>query len=109
MIIWVIVNVASSLVVAMIVAFKMGAYADMYNRGEKIGMGLIVAGMLLRIGPILGKNLLFLQSPFDDWSTLLLHVGLAIYFIARLCRVHGHWYHNEMMKRQARRHLGLGD
>lgn len=103
---WTIINVASALIAAMIVAYKVGGYPDSFNHGERLGMCLIGAGCLMRIGPIVGKNLLLAKSPFDDWSVTLLHVGLAIYFGARLWRVHRHWYANEMAKRQARRHLG---
>jgi hypothetical protein len=82
---WLIVNVASSVVVACIVAYKLGAYPDRFSLGEKIGMGLISTGMLLRIGPMLGKSL-DVASPYDDWSVSLLHVGLAVYFVSRMLR-----------------------
>lgn len=106
MIAWVIINTLSSLIVAMIVAYKLGAYPDQFTLGERVGMGMIATGMILRIGPIIGKNLWDSSSPFDDWSVTFLHVGLAVYFIARLLRVHRHWFNNELSKRQARRHFG---
>lgn len=103
---WVIINVVSAVLVAMIVAYKLGAYPHQFTLGEQVGMGLIAAGMLMRIGPIVGKNLIGQNSPFDDWSVLLLHVGLAIYFIARIVRVHRHWYRNEIQKQLASDHFG---
>lgn len=103
---WVVINIVSAVIVAMIVAYKLGGYADSFNLGERLGMGLIATGMLLRVGPIISRNLWDMRSPFDDWSTLVLHVGLAIYFVARLVRVHRHWWRNEQQKNVARRHFG---
>jgi hypothetical protein len=104
--IWVAVNVFSAAIVALIVLYKLGGYSDMFTLGERIGMGTIMAACVMRIGPIIGKNLLNDPSPFDDWSTTLLHFGLAIYFGARWWRVHRHWSRNEASKEQARRHFG---
>ena len=106
MIVWVLLNIASAVIVSMIVVFKLTAYGDDFILGEKIGMGTIAAGMLMRVGPILGKNLLFEQTPFDDWSVLLLHLGLVCYFVARMYRVHRHWINNHRARTQARRHFG---
>lgn len=100
---WWIVNITTAALVAMIVAYKMGAYPEQFLLGERIGMGMIATGMVLRIGPILGKNFMF-ASPFDDWSVTMLHVGLAVYFVSRLYRVHRHWCANEKMKEIGRRH-----
>jgi len=103
---WTIINIATAVIVSMIVVFKLKAYGDEFNLGEKYGMGMIAAGMLMRIGPILGKNVLYVDTPFDDWSVSLLHVGLATYFIARLYRVHKHWINNHRAKNAARQHFG---
>lgn len=103
---WTIANVASSLIVAMIVAFKLGGYSDSFNWGERWGMMAIATGMLLRIAPIVSKGLALGASPFDDWSTTLLQLGLALYFGARLWRVHRHWYRNHLAKKQAEAHFG---
>lgn len=103
---WTILNVLSAIVVASIVAFKLGAYPEYFTLGERLGMGAIAAGMLMRIAPIVGKNLLGTASPFDDWSVLLLHTGLATYFIARLLRVHRHWRGGGDPARDDPRHLG---
>jgi len=103
---WTIINVLSSIVVAMIVTFKLLAYPDQFTLGERMGMAGIAAGMLMRIGPILGRNFFGEQTPFDDWSVTLLHVGLATYFIARLARIHRHWIANERAKQAAREWMG---
>lgn len=103
---WVVVNVLSALIVSAIVAYKVGGYHDHFNKGETWGMVLIASGMLLRIGPIVAKQLNYPRSPFDDWSVLLLHIGLAIYFMARIVRVHRHWYANKQMRDQAAARFG---
>jgi len=104
--IWASINIASAIVVSMIVAYKLGAYPDQFILGERIGMGATAAGMLMRIGPILGKGVFGEQTPFDDWSVTLLHMGLAVYFLSRIYRVHRHWINNERAKRQARDYFG---
>lgn len=106
MIAWTVINVLSSIVVAMIVTFKLLGYADQFNLGERLGMGMIAGGMLMRIGPILGHAAFREQTPFDDWSVTLLHLGLATYFVARMMRIHRHWIANERAKRQARDWIG---
>lgn len=104
--IWASINIASAIVVSMIVAYKLGAYPDHFNLGERVGMGLTASGMLMRIGPILGHGVFGERSPFDDWSVTVLHVGLAVYFSARIYRVHKHWLNNERAKRAAREWMG---
>lgn len=81
---WVILNVATSVVVSMIVIFKLSAWPDLFNIGERVGMGAIGASMLMRCAPLIARNLFHNTSPFDDWSTLLLNVGLCCYFVGRM-------------------------
>lgn len=83
---WIIINVVTSVLVAMIVVFKITAFHDHFTLAERVGMGMIGAAVLMRCGPIIATKLLASPSPFDDWSTTLLNVGLAVYFIARLLR-----------------------
>jgi hypothetical protein len=100
--IWAIVNIVSGLIVCLIVSYKMGAYPEKFTFPEMAGMGMIATSMLLRVGgPILSREVGG-DSPFDDWSVTMLHVGLATYFTARMVR---HQWNNMLMKRDARQHL----
>ena len=106
MIAWTVINIASAVIVAMIVTYKLVAYPDQFTLGERVGMGMTAAGMLMRVGPILGHVTFAERTPFDDWSVTLLHLGLAIYFVARLARIHRHWINNERAKQAAREWFG---
>ncbi len=103
--IWAAINIVSGLVVATIIVVKLAGYYDTFNWGERIGMAGIATMMVLRIGPILGRNVLLGDSPFDDWPVAGLHISLALYFVARMVRLHRHWIRNDRAKRQALAHL----
>lgn len=87
MIFWTIVNVATALLVSGIVVYMLNAYHERFVIYERVALVMIAAGMLLRIGPILGKNILKVESPFDDWSVSFLHLGIAGLFICMLWRM----------------------
>lgn len=90
-------NVLASLIVFGIVAFKLASYPEKFTWVERVGMGLMAAGCVMTIGPITFK-----PSPYDDWSTMLMRVGAAIYFVGRLTR---HRFANWQMRRDARRRM----
>ncbi len=79
---WAIVNAVLSSVVFGIVAFKLAVWHDRFNAMERFGMGLLGAGCLLTLGPILSDG----PTPFEDWSGSLLRVGCTLYFIGRILR-----------------------
>ena len=81
MIFWTILNIATALIVSAIVVYMLFAYHDRFSLYVRLAMGMVASGMILRIGPLLGKNLLNVESPFDNWSTTFLHVGVAALFI----------------------------
>lgn len=96
---WAIINATSGLLAAMIVAYEMAWLPDKFTPAERGGMGLIGAGMILTIAPILSEA----PTPYEDWSGTLIRVGFAVYSIGRMTR---HRYNNWLAKRQARRHFG---
>lgn len=82
---WTIINVMLSLVVGIIVAVKLALWHWRFNLGERIGMGLLGAGCVLTIGPILVQG----GSPYENWSGSLMRFGLAVYFCGRMARHRG--------------------
>lgn len=70
-----------------------------FTRWERTGFGLVAAGLVLTIGPIMSTA----PTPFEDWSGALLRVGLAIFAVGNLMR---HRHNNAAAVRQARAHLG---
>lgn len=100
---WVVINVCTALVVAIVLAYMLAAYSDEISRAERLGLGITGAGMLLRIGPIVARNIMATDSPFDDWSVSFLHLGMAIYVLGWLWRKEGHdWVRAYRARRAAR-------
>lgn len=95
---WPIINMTSSLIVAAIVAYKLGWKPDRFSFMERGGMSLVGAGCILTIGPILYVE----PTPYEDWSGTLLRIGCAVYFLGRLLK---HRHANAAAIRQARAHL----
>lgn len=77
MIFWTALNIGTACIVSAIVVYMFSAYHERFKAYERLVMGGIASGMILRIGPILGNNLLNADSPYDDWATSFLHVSLA--------------------------------
>lgn len=94
-------NIGTSLIVALVVAFLMGAMGHKFTALARISMSLIGAGMLLSIGPILMRPNHGV-SPFDDWSLTITRLGLMGAFADRLCR---HWWNNVCQRWSAKKHL----
>lgn len=77
MIFWATINIATALLVSGIVVYMLSAYHERFSLIERLSMAGVASGMLLRIGPILGRDILMTVSPFDDWATTFLHTALA--------------------------------
>jgi hypothetical protein len=92
-------NVLASMIVFAIVSWKLIAQPQKFTWIERVGMGLTAAGCILTIGPVTFK-----PSPYDDWSGVLMRVGMALYFIGRMTR---HQLNNYLALRDARRRLRL--
>lgn len=104
MTIYPLLNIIASLIVAGIIAYKLTARVDKFTVVERLGMGMIGAGSILTIGPLMSVE----PTPFEDWSATLLRIGCAVYFYGRMTR---HHYNNAAARRQARtylNHRGLG-
>lgn len=79
---WVGMNIASALTVAAMAAFLMASFHDLFTRMERAALAMLGAAMILRLGPMIAKNVLETTSPYDDWSVSLLHASLVL---AGLC------------------------
>lgn len=97
--VWALINAVSGALAAAIVAYELAWLANKFTPAERVGMGLVGAGMILTIGPILSVA----PTPYEDWSGTLIRIGIAVYSIGRLTR---HRYNNWAQRRQARRHFG---
>lgn len=88
---WVIFNVATAVIVAMTIVFMIARFGDEISKPERIGLCIVGAGMLLRIGPLIARNVLSQNSPFDDWSSSLMQIGMTAYILGWLWRKEG-WH-----------------
>jgi hypothetical protein len=93
-VIWAFINIATSVIVALIVAYKLIFMSMKLRLAERVGLGLLGAGMVLNIAPIIGTGTPFnmiTDTPFDDWGSTLLRIGLMLYLYGRISRV---WKHD---------------
>ena len=101
--VWIVFNSILSVFVAAFVAYKLAIYGDMLNAPERLGMGLIGGSVTLSMAILWDWEKL--GTPFTDWSTSLLRVGVLIYLAGRLSRHIRHRRNNETAKRQAKERL----
>lgn len=83
---WALLNVVTSMIPTLIIVYKLAAYPTFFTALERWGMGAIGAALVLRVAPIVSAGLFSHDTPFDDWATTLLGLGLTLYFVGRLLR-----------------------
>lgn len=84
---WTIVNIVMGLISSAGIVYMLHAYDERFGWIERFTMTLIAAGMVLRIAPILGRNVFETDTPFDVWSTSLLHIGVAGYVAVKIYKL----------------------
>ncbi len=93
---WTLLNATLGAAVAFMLAYKLFMHSEWTACAERIGMALIGAALILNIGPILARAGMPYgigpQTPFDDWASALLRIGLVTYFGARTLK---HWRANQ--------------
>lgn len=73
-------NAAISIVVGLIMAYKLGFLHAHFSTLERVGMGLLGAGCVMTIGPILWPQ----SSPYESWSGFLMRFGICLFFVGRI-------------------------
>lgn len=77
---WPALNAAVSLLVGLLMGYKLFCRPDMFSALERLGMGLLGAGSVMTVGPIIWPH----ESPYENWSGFLLRVGICVFFVGRL-------------------------
>lgn len=98
---FIVINSACSIIVAAIVTYKLATMSERLTLAERIGLGLMGAGMILNIAPIMrdGTPFSYLgDTPFDDWGSTILRIGIMSYLFGRISRV---WTHDRNNERHA--------
>ena len=98
---WALTNSVLSVMLSFILIHKLTAWYETFNQAERTGMG-IMAGAVLCTIPLMWHNG---DTPFDDWSTMLLRGGAVMYFLGRLSRLYKHWWANDRMRQDAEAHF----
>lgn len=99
MTLWIILNAISGAAVALLLTYKLIVHGARCSISERVGIGMIASGMILNIGPIVARGFPYGEgqvTPFDDWASAMLRIGLIMYFSSRILR---HWYANHSMIR----------
>lgn len=79
--IWTVANVIVSVAIGLIVGVKLAVWHRMFNATERFGLGLLGAGCVMTIGPIVASG-----GPFENWAPILFRVGVAILMIGHMKR-----------------------
>lgn len=79
--IWDICLVGTSLTVALLAAVKLALWHRQFNAVERYGLGILGAGCLMTLGPILATG-----SPFDQWAPFLFRIGVLLLMIGHIMR-----------------------
>lgn len=90
------------LVVAGLLSWKLLAFPDQFHFVERFGMGLVGGTMILRIAPVLSSPD---QTPFSDWATAIMSLGLVLMHGGRLRRLIRHAARNQRAVDAAKAHL----
>lgn len=80
MIFWAVTNIVTASIACWVVAYVLVRHRSKLHFSERISLGVVAGMMFLRVGPILGKTMQTV-TPFDDWSTSLMHVALVVLFV----------------------------
>lgn len=73
----VVINVA----IGSLAAFKLAVWHTWFNAVERYALGLLGAGSVMTIGPILISN-----GPFDQWAPLLRAAGVLLLMVGHILR-----------------------
>lgn len=76
---WPALNASISMVVGLLMAYKLAYRHIHFSLLERVGMGLLGAGCIMTVGPILWR-----VSPYENWSGFLMRVGICLFFVGRV-------------------------
>lgn len=96
--VWDVMNVLFRLGILSVVIVKLWRFYDLYNREERLGLGVMGGCVLMTIPVILHGP----ASPFNEWAATLFAFGVLSYLLGRLKRTLVHNQRNREMVRQAR-------
>lgn len=105
---WAIINATLSAIAGGFLAYILIKWPTWFIGVERFGIGILGAGLVMNIAPILGNGGVFgcnNVTPFDNWSGTLIRAGVAIFFIGKARRIRRHEWNNARFIEQGRREL----
>lgn len=97
-----IVSAATGITFALIQVLKLTMFPDSFKFVERFGMGLAGGAQILRLGPILSQPM---STPFDDWATTIMQIGILLMAAGRFNRLLRHSRNNSRAIDAAEAHL----
>lgn len=88
--IWDILNVAFALGITAFATIKLLYYYDDFKPIERGGLGIMAGSVLLTVPPLLTTA----ATPFDDWSSVALRLGIFLYLAGKVERLMRHARNN---------------
>lgn len=93
--VWDMLNVFFRLCILGVVVIKLWRFYDLYNREERLGLGVMGGCVMMTIPAILQGP----SSPFSEWAATLFAFGVLCYLLGRLKRTLVHIQRNKAMGR----------
>jgi hypothetical protein len=90
-----VINAAFSLLLTLIVVYKITQFRDLANSIERFGLGLMGSGSFLTIPISLFRG----DNPFEGWAVTLLRIGAIVFLFGRTLRDRRHKKRNDMQVR----------
>lgn len=100
---WLFANAILRLAVTIMCAIELSRFAEMLNRMERLGIGLMGGSAFLTIPVIIDRGIH--GTPFDGWASTVFSLGAVIYFAGRMTRLSRHKINEMRQRRIAERHL----
>lgn len=97
-------NMAVSIILTLSVSWALVRFGEAMNELERLGLGLIGGSSFMTLAPIYGA-VYRIDTPFDQWSGVILKVGCIVFAVARTVRIYRHELRNDAQIKVAREHL----
>lgn len=79
--IWTTLIVVVSLAVGALAALKLAVWHRWFSTTERYGLGLLGAGSVMTIAPVLAPG-----SPFDQWAPIMFRIGVLVLMAGHILR-----------------------
>lgn len=93
-------NMIGRLSLTLFIAYALLRFGHHMHGVERFGLGLIGGSSLMTLAPIWG-SIERVETPFDQWSGVLLTAGMVMFAAGRMFRFVKHEWRNDAQKEQS--------